>query len=78
MKYFLGETEDDLENNKKELRPKRTKNENNSLRPASAASGTSVTSEDRRDAEEGGKRLRDHDGGKQTPDSFKLAEDKAL
>ena len=77
MKYFLGETEDDLENNKKELRPKRTKNEN-SLRPASAASGTSVTSEDRRDAEEGSKRLRDHDGGKQTPDSFKLAEDKAL
>ena len=65
--HFLSssaETEDDLENNKKDIRPKRSKNHSGPLdaagRPASAASVTSITSEDRRDLE-----------GKQTPDSQK-------
>ena len=73
-----GETEDDLENNKKELRPKR--NKTSELRPSSAASGTSVTSEDRRDLRdlEEVKKTRDHDGGKHTPDSQKLLDDKAM
>ena len=71
----LAETEDDLENNKKDARPKRMKNHSGALldaagRPASAASVTSITSEDRRDLEDI-KRLRDHQDGKQTPDSQK-------
>ena len=71
--FPLGDTEDDLENSKKDLRPKRIKE--SSLRPSSAASGTSVTSEDRRDLEDI-KRLRDHDG-KVTPDSQKGSDDKS-
>ena len=53
---FKGETEDDSENNKKDLRPKRIKNVSgpgeSGLRPASAASVTSVTLEDRRELED--------------------------
>ena len=75
----VGETEDDLENTKKDTRPKRLKNNSGALdalgRPASAASITSVTSDDKRDFEDI-KRLRDHHDGKQTPDSQK--EDKNM
>ena len=78
--YFLtGETEDDAENNKKELRPKRMKNVSGpveaSLRPASAASVTSLTSEDRRDMEDI-RRMRDHEG-KLTPDSQRSEDNKS-
>ena len=64
-----------MENNKKDVRPKRMKNHSGALldaagRPASAASVTSITSDDRRDLEDI-KRLRDHQDGKQTPDSQK-------
>ena len=55
-----------MENNKKDIRPKRLKNHSGALdaagRPASAASVTSITSEDRRDLEE---------MKRQTPDSQK-------
>ena len=63
------------------MRPKRIKSgpsDSSGLRPASAASGTSVTSEDRREGEEAGKRLRDHESGKQTPDGLKMADDKSM
>ena len=84
-KYYFtvaGETEDDAENNKKELRPKRLKNVSGaaegSLRPASALSGTSVTSEDRREIEEIRRQQREHDTGKITPDSQKGQDDKSM
>lgn len=87
-----GETEDDLEHQKKESRPKRIKNVSGTpsvdssnpsavhsgfvhMRPSSAASGTSITSFDKKDFEE--KKVEDQDG-KQTPDSQKSADDKTL
>merc|ERR1711892_994991 len=87
-----GETEDDLEHQKKESRPKRIKNvsgtpsveSSNSaaivssivqMRPSSAASGTSITSFDKKDFED--KKVEDQDG-KQTPDSQKSMDDKSL
>ena len=89
---ITGETEDDLEHQKKESRPKRIKNvsgtpsadSNNQaagastsvqIRPSSAASGTSVTSFDKKDFED--KKVEDQDG-KQTPDSQKSMDDKTL
>ena len=85
--FFAGETEDDLDQNKKDVRPKRKKNVSGTpsvdstvvpvvpslsaatTRPPSAASGTSVTSLDKKDSEEQ-KKVEDQDG-KQTPDSQK-------
>jgi len=88
-----GETEDDLELQKKESRPKRIKNVSGTpsvessnpptaptptpmqIRPSSAASGTSTTSNDKKDLED--KKVEDQDG-KQTPDSQKSMDDKTL
>ena len=49
-----------------------------SMRPASALSGTSVTSEDRREMEEIRRQQREHDTGKITPDSQKGQDDKSM
>ena len=90
---ITGETEDDLEHQKKESRPKRIKNVSGTpsvessnpptaptptpipIRPSSAASGTSTTSNDKKDLED--KKVEDQDG-KQTPDSQKSMDDKTL